>query len=442
MLMSLLLRPKWPANPTRTYYAVNGFSSLFYVLTFTLSLVYYVTEVGLSPLQMVLVGTVLEAVCFFFEIPTGIVADLYSRRLSIIIGLGFVGLGFVLQAAMPTFGAVIAAQVLWGIGFTFTSGALEAWITDEVGEEHVAHVFTREQQLHLTATVVGTVAAGALGLVDLRLPMIVSGVGFLVLAGVMLAVMPEEHFSPTPRAKRETFKHMTSSFTHGIKIARSRPVVRSFFLISLIVGLSSEAFDRLWTVRILQDFPLPLLFGTRDPAVWFTLFALIGTGLSLATSLVVNKISAQRVNALHPNGLLALLAGAQVVGIVGLALFGNMWLALAAMWFRDAAAAVAQPIQAAWLNRNVDSQVRATVLSMNAQANAIGQVAGGPPLGVLANRTSLSAALVTSAVILSPIVLIYTRLRPTPRINTAHDANPGPVSTSEPSSAPAPIQPA
>jgi hypothetical protein len=53
-----------------------------YALTFTLSLVYYVKDVGLSPLQMVLVGTVLEASCFLFEIPTGIVADLYSRRLS------------------------------------------------------------------------------------------------------------------------------------------------------------------------------------------------------------------------------------------------------------------------------------------------------------------------------------------------------------------------
>lgn len=442
MLTSLLRHPKWPADPTRTYYAVNGFSSLFYVLTFTLSLVYYVTEVGLSPLQMVLVGTVLETVCFLFEIPTGIVADLYSRRLSIIIGLGFIGVGFMLQAAIATFGAVIAAQVLWGIGFTFTSGALEAWITDEIGEEHIAPVFTREQQLHLTASLVGIVAAGALGLVDLRLPMLLSGAGFLVLAGVTLAVMPEEHFSPVPREERETFKHMASSFTHGIKVARSRPVVRSFFLISLIVGLSSEAFDRLWTVRILQDFQLPVLFGTRDPAVWFALFELIGTGVSLAASLVVNKISARRLKALHPKGLLALLAGAQVVGIVGLGILGNMWLALAAMWFRDAAVAVAQPIQAAWLNRNVDSQSRATVLSMNAQANAIGQVAGGPPLGVLANRTSLSVALVGSAVILSPIVLIYIRLRPTPRINTAQGANPGPGSNSQPSNSPAPPQPA
>ena len=56
------------------------------------------TVVGLSPLQMVLVGTILEISAFVFEIPTGIVADLYSRRVSVIIGFALVGIGFSVQA--------------------------------------------------------------------------------------------------------------------------------------------------------------------------------------------------------------------------------------------------------------------------------------------------------------------------------------------------------
>jgi hypothetical protein len=96
VLNSVLRRPYWPAPPTGTYYAYVGLSSFLYALTFTLSMVYYVKDVGLSPLQMVLVGTVLEAACFLFEIPTGVVADLYSRRLSVIMGLVIVGLAFLL----------------------------------------------------------------------------------------------------------------------------------------------------------------------------------------------------------------------------------------------------------------------------------------------------------------------------------------------------------
>ena len=111
------------ADPARTYFAYNGAWAFLSALTFTLSMVYYVRDAGLDPLQMVLVGTTLELACFLFEIPTGIVADLYSRRLSVIIGVALIGAGFLLQGLVPAFLAILAAQVLWGLGYTFTSGA-------------------------------------------------------------------------------------------------------------------------------------------------------------------------------------------------------------------------------------------------------------------------------------------------------------------------------
>ena len=75
-----------PGDATRIFYLFNGISTFCFTLTFTVNLIYMATVVGLSPLQMVLVGTVLEISAFVFEIPTGIVADLYSRRVSVIIG--------------------------------------------------------------------------------------------------------------------------------------------------------------------------------------------------------------------------------------------------------------------------------------------------------------------------------------------------------------------
>jgi DHA3 family tetracycline resistance protein-like MFS transporter len=296
------------ADPARTYYAFNGVWAYLSALTFTLSLVYQIKEVGLSPLQLVLVGTTLEIACFVFEIPTGIVADLYSRRLSVIIGFVLIGAGFLLQGLVPAFLAILAAQVLWGLGFTFTSGAEQAWITDEVGEERVSRVFVRSQQISLGCQIAGTVSAGVLGVISLSLPMKLSGAGMIVMALVLLVVMREQNFHPTPRAERETFRQMAETFKHGLAVARRRPVVRTLVLISLVSGLSSEAFDRLWSVKILDDFQFPDLFGTTDPAVWFAVFSLVGTLLSLAASLIVNRVSAERVNALHPNGLLALLA--------------------------------------------------------------------------------------------------------------------------------------
>src|SRR3982750_1689119 len=95
------------ADPARTYYAFQGAFAFLFALAFTLNMVYFVKVVGLSPLQMVLVGTTLEIACFAFEIPTGIVADLYSRRLSVIIGFFLIGVGFTIEGALPFFGAVL-----------------------------------------------------------------------------------------------------------------------------------------------------------------------------------------------------------------------------------------------------------------------------------------------------------------------------------------------
>ncbi|WP_433020670.1 MFS transporter [Kribbella sp. CA-294648] len=404
------------ADPVRTYYTFNGAWAYFSALTFTLSLVYQIKEVGLSPLQLVLVGTTLEVACFLFEIPTGIVADLYSRRLSVIIGFTLIGAGFLLQGMVPTFLAILAAQVLWGLGFTFTSGADQAWITDEVGEVKVAPVFVRSQQVELACRIVGIVSAGALGLVSLRLPMLLSGAGMMLTALALFIFMREQNFHRTPNAERETFRQMGDTFKHGLAVARRRPVVRMLVLISLISGLASEAFDRLWSVRVLSDFSFPDLLGTSDPAVWFAVFSLVGTLLALGASLVVNKVSPERVNSLHPNGLLALLSLFQLGGVLGFTLAGHFWLALAAMWIGGMAGTIAYPIESAWLNRNLDSKSRATVISMVSQANAIGQVAGGPPLGALAGATTVRTALTLSGLILAPIPLLYLRLRSADRL--------------------------
>jgi DHA3 family tetracycline resistance protein-like MFS transporter len=66
----------------------------------------------------VLVGTVLEIAVLTFEVPTGVLADTYSRRVSVITGFFLIGAGFVLEGSVPVFGAVLVAQVIWGAGYT------------------------------------------------------------------------------------------------------------------------------------------------------------------------------------------------------------------------------------------------------------------------------------------------------------------------------------
>ena len=408
--MMLPVRPRREAGATTSFYLLSAVAAFSYALCFTLNLVFQFRVIGLDPFQMVMVGTVLELTCFLFEVPTGLVADLYSRRASVIVGFFLVGAGFVCEGAVTTFAAAIIGNVIWGIGSTFTSGALQAWITDEVGQEHVAPVFARQTQLGLTFGLAGTLTAGLLGVISLRLPVIVAGVMFMGLAVLLLAIMPERHFEPTPRGDRESFDHLRHQFMEGLAVARNGRVVKAFLLVSLLVGLASEVVDRLWQVHILNDFVMPSVFG-HDEAIAFTVFAVIGTAISLGASLASGRWLPKRVVDEQPGLPVAIAAFVQVAGVLGVALFANLWLVLAALWVRGACAAFSAPIESTWINRNLDSSTRATVLSMNEQANAIGQVGGGPPLGALATRTSIPIALVAASAIQLPSVVAFLRVR-------------------------------
>src|SRR5215212_2498018 len=104
------------------YLVMQGGQAFCFAIIFTLSAVYRIQAAGLNPLELVLVGTVLELSAFICEVPTGVVADTYSRRLSIVIGVVLIGLGGALEGAFAFFPTILLAQVVWAMGYTFTSG--------------------------------------------------------------------------------------------------------------------------------------------------------------------------------------------------------------------------------------------------------------------------------------------------------------------------------
>ena len=124
---------------------------LYFTLEFLLAMgtgwvvfdLYLVNVLRLSPLQLILMGTVMEATVFVCEVPTGIVADTYSRRLSYIVGVLGMGTAVVFVGLTTTAWIAIALWGFWGLSYTFTSGAFEAWITDEIGVENVGSLFLR-----------------------------------------------------------------------------------------------------------------------------------------------------------------------------------------------------------------------------------------------------------------------------------------------------------
>jgi len=393
-------------DPIRVYSTIRFWSALLFSVIVTVNLVYQATVVGLNPLQLVLVGTMLETVSFLFEVPTGIIADVYSRKLSVIIGLLLIGLGFTVEGLFPTFAAILIAQVIWGIGFTFVSGAREAWIADEIGEDKAGKAFSKGSQMSLVGSFVGIAISMALASINIRLPIILGGILYSCQSIYLWFFMSENNFHPTPISKRETFGAMKNTLVTGIKLVKASPVLLTIILAGLIFGMFSEGFDRLWTPFMINSFTFPEIWDMK-PVMWFGILAMIANALAIVavryaeTKTDTNDHKSTVRTLLIVNGGLAL-----VVIVFGLS--GNFIMAAVAYWLVSMFREARGPIYDAWTNQNLEPKVRATVFSMCSQANAVGQIAGGPLLGFIATAVSLRLSLVLAGLFLIPSLFLYT----------------------------------
>ena len=384
-------------------------NALFSAFVFSVMMVWQVEVVGLTPLQLVLVGTALEVTIFLFEVPTGVVADVYSRRLSLIIGYVIIGVGFLLSGLYATFEATLLGSALWGLGYTFTSGALQAWITDEVGVDQAGRAFIRSAQLGHIVGIVGALIATALGSLMLNLPMILGGLLYIALAIFLAFVMPEHGFKPAPREERNSFQQMGKTLLEGGHAVRGSTILLAIMGIGLFVGLYTEGYDRLNTAHLLS-FELPILGGLQLPSVvWINLLGIIGGLLATAAlQVVMKRLQTDQDAALARASFF--ISMVMVGGLVAFALAGNFVLAVLFQWVIGITRNLIEPLEANWINRQIQSNVRATVISMRGQVDAIGQMAGGPPVGLVGERLGVRAALLTSAAILSPTILCYRLL--------------------------------
>jgi MFS transporter, DHA3 family, tetracycline resistance protein len=393
--------------PARTVY--YGLEFFLRFPTWVVMAVYLVRELHFTPLQLVLMGTVMEASVFLFEIPTGVIADTYSRRLSLIIGYVGIGASWTLVAIVSEPWAVVALWALCGISYTFTSGAYQAWITDEVGRENLGSLFLRGKRLGYVGAVVGLAVQVALGVWSLRAGIIAGGAVTIGCGLACIFLMPETGFMRRPRSERgSAFNELRTTASAGARYAWAAPIVLLLIVAELFMGMSSEAFDRLKEAHFLRDVGLPAI-GHLDPVVWFGIFSLAGMAIGFAAMGPMIKWverGGQRIVARALFGFTLLEMAAMLV----FALSGSVWLAIAALLGIFFARDFAWPLYDTWLNMQItNSSVRATVMSISGQANAIGQAGGGPVLGVIGNVWGIRAALAAGAVVIAPVLALYGR---------------------------------
>lgn len=414
------------ADPYRLYlFGIGAPLAVLVALAQTTAVVYYVGSGRLNPLELVTLGTSVELSYFFMQLPTGVLADLVSRRMCVVAGVVLVGAGLAEQGLTPAFGNLLAGQFVIGLGAALQEGALDAWIADELDEERMTPIYLRATQLGLAGGIVGSVLSALLASTRLYLPLFVGGVAVIVVGVVLAFVMPESRASSRPHGVRAAeaesslvLRTMWTGFTRQLKDARIGIVAVPGFVLLLgmifFAGLWSESFDRLWGDFLLTDIRLPNLFGLH-PAGWFSAISIVVSLLGLAATQSAKRWTGHS-DARTTGRALLVLTSLICVGVLVMAGAGTFALAITAYLFVQALRPVSYPMVTGWIVARVDPGVRATVLSARDMFDSAGQIVGGPFVGWIGVIGTIRTALYAGAVALLPAIgllgLATARMRP------------------------------
>lgn len=368
---------------------------------------YLVVDAHLSPFQLVFLGTAQGLVALVCEVPAGVVADTISRKWSLVIAHLLVGGSMAATGLVTAFPVLVATQMLWGLGWTFASGADVAWVTDELRDpDRAARVLAAGARREQLGAMGGLIGFGLLALVTGRGPaMVASGVAMVALGGYVAARFSERGFTPTA-ARR--WRRSATLLRQGLRLARNDREILLILAATFLINGAAEVYGRLYP-RQLIELGLP---ARPDPLVWFT-------GLGIATyatgALALRVVEARIAGA---GAARHLYAAACAIGALGLlllarapdALFGGAGVLLVG----GVALVTTRTVGAIWINRRTTSDVRATVQSLLAQAEYAGEILCGVALGVLAQRTTITVAFACAAALLVCVGVLVARVRPAP----------------------------
>lgn len=372
----------------------------------------FLLDAGLSATQAFTANAFYTAGAMLFEIPTGVVADTWGRRSSYLLGTVTLLLSTLLYLYMwksqgPFWGWALSSMSI-GLGFTFFSGAVEAWLVDALTfskfEGDLESVFARGQVVTGIAMLGGSVAGGYVAQVtDLGVPYIIRAALLVITFLAAWILMKDLGFSPNKDlGPVEEFKVLVrESIDSGLK---NRPVRWLMLAAPFTMGVGAYAFYAIQPY-LLELYGDPEAYGIAGLAAAIVAGAQILGGLLVPA---VRKLFSRRTH--------ILLAGA-VVGFASLVLIGatsSFWLAVGFLVIWAMAWSMAAPIRSAYLNEQIPSERRATVLSFDALMGSAGGVAAQPALGRAADVWSYSTSYVIGGIVSAlaiPFIALSNRER-------------------------------
>ncbi len=369
-----------------------------------LTSVYLVVEADLSAPQLVFYGAVMSITAVLAEVPTGVLADTVSRKLSLVVSQLVLGAGMGLMGFVTAYPLILVSQVLWGLGWTFTSGADVAWVTDELDDpDRISGVLIAGARYDIIGSACGLAAFGALAwATDLGAAIVTAGALMLVLGAAIALRFPERNFTP---ARKDRVRASAAILRRGVSLARRDSVILLILAATFLVNGGSHASGFLRSKQLLAlGFP-----EDPDPIVWFTALGLV----TLAVGAVALRIVEARIEG--TGAVRRAYAAGCVAGTAGLLLLG---------YAPDAATGVAGVLLAGgiawqvtravgmiWVNRRATSDVRATVHSFLGQAEYAGEIFAGLAVALVAQYAGMTASFTFAAAMVAAALVLVVRGR-------------------------------
>lgn len=377
-------------GPTATRFDVGRNLRLFYVLTFVREFtpllaiwVVYLTDYRhLTLAQVGLMEGLFWLVKLAAEVPSGVFADRYGRRASMIAGAVLEGGGLVVFAFASDFTLLTISYVIWGAGFAFRSGASEAYLYDALQSDGREHEYTDRMGVFWALDLGGAVLGGVLGgllavMVSLQAAVLATVLSY-VLALPLLLSMQEP-----PRAGSSERRGYGAVLREGLAIVRRDAALRNMVFLQVVL-MSAFAGFALLAQPFMADHGVPLsLFGVMSSAVM-----LVSAGTGLLSGRFVRAVGISRAFAIAVVGAAGGLVLLAVVDHVG---------AFVGFGLTAAAIGIVHPAGAAYVNERAESSVRATVLSLAPFGESVAIAIANTSAGVLGDA-SLQVAFATLGV--------------------------------------------
>lgn len=383
---------------TRSYYAAQGFHGISLGAILPAYVLFFWSR-GLNLFEIAVLASVFEASILLLEIPTGVFADTFGRRRSVVSSYLLQSVAGLIFLLSPSFWFFALGEIIQGLGETLKTGALEAWMVDNlkaIGEgERQSRTFANGERFSRLGLLLGILLGGFWGHHFLNLVFLPFALFHLVCTLTLLRYMPADHRGICETSPR-TAPRLKETLTGGLRSIAATRIVLLLVILSLFIGFAGETVDQYYQIFLSDLFSL-------DPR-YFSLMLIFS---SLFVILSVGRIMPENPSKRRVVSLFGAIEAVRVGAILLFALAGEILLAATAFIVVEVIKGWERPLLLDAINRNIRSAQRATAISFFSLVSSGGEVLAGPIIGAIALGFGLKATFATGAGVLTLGLMLF-----------------------------------